>query len=426
MAGCETHPCALGFGCAYRNYSLSCSRCPSGTVGLDGVLCSLCLPGKQPDTNRTTCKSCQGFTYSQFGAKCQVCPAPSIVDVNKTSCIQCPAGKGANIERSSCLTCQGKNYSTFGFCQECLEPASVVHVTGLPVLCTKPTSCAVGEQCLLNGSYSAHACNPNGNGICTPCPIGRASTGAERCFNCTGDGEVVNSAQSACERCTAGRAPDPQRAQCVDCIGRNYSTFGIVCRECKAGYVSNANSADCVDIDECATDQGGCDPLMGSQQRQKACVNTAGSRKCNDCPDAFRTVNGTVCETRQLDTGDSPVRPTATLAINHSDSVNTNSTERSLLQSELEAKIAASLGIAISKFEIEILPQQTGTRRRSQAGTTDVRFRVIFTSEDMGTNMNAISQLNTQLSKSASPLMTSLPNMYNTSPGEGTITVRRK
>eukprot|EP01047_Picozoa_sp_COSAG01_P093414 COSAG01_NODE_24554_length_775_cov_0.568047_1_plen_87_part_10 len=81
------------------------------------------------------------------------------------------------------------------------------------------------------------------------------------------------------------------------------------------------HSTDCEDIDECAVNQGGCDPLMGSQQRQKACVNSAGSRQCNNCPDAYRTVNGTVCETRQLADGDSQVLPAATLTITSSASV---------------------------------------------------------------------------------------------------------
>ena len=42
LGGCEQHPCALGHVCRYTNYSLSCAPCASGTVGIDGIRCSLC------------------------------------------------------------------------------------------------------------------------------------------------------------------------------------------------------------------------------------------------------------------------------------------------------------------------------------------------------------------------------------------------
>lgn len=48
------------------------------------------------------------------------------------------------------------------------------------------------------------------------------------------------------------------------------------CGVCPDGY--EEVEGECVDIDECQTDNGGCDPLS-------ECKNTPGGRSCGDCPD---------------------------------------------------------------------------------------------------------------------------------------------
>ncbi len=65
---------------------------------------------------------------------------------------------------------------------------------------------------------------------------------------------------------------------------------------CGAGLACDA-TASCVDIDECLTDNGGCDPLA-------TCTNTVGGRTCGACP-AGTVGDGTVCSARvaQLATG---------------------------------------------------------------------------------------------------------------------------
>jgi hypothetical protein len=95
MAGCETHKCSKGFGCSYSNYSLSCSACPAGTVSKDGILCSLCRPGEQPNSAQTDCEKCPPKTYSKMGTKCQVCLAHT--DEKRTTCTRCPPGHGPRV-----------------------------------------------------------------------------------------------------------------------------------------------------------------------------------------------------------------------------------------------------------------------------------------------------------------------------------------
>jgi hypothetical protein len=49
------------------------------------------------------------------------------------------------------------------------------------------------------------------------------------------------------------------------------------CGPCPAGYMQNGMYANCVDVNECLTNNGGCDPLT-------TCTNTPGGRTCGACP----------------------------------------------------------------------------------------------------------------------------------------------
>ncbi|MDF3067176.1 MAG: hypothetical protein K0R38_2777 [Polyangiaceae bacterium] len=59
------------------------------------------------------------------------------------------------------------------------------------------------------------------------------------------------------------------------------------CDVCPDGYEQNPQGA-CVDINECLVDNGGCDPLV-------ACSNTDGGRACGDCPSL--SCGGSCCPT---------------------------------------------------------------------------------------------------------------------------------
>jgi hypothetical protein len=51
------------------------------------------------------------------------------------------------------------------------------------------------------------------------------------------------------------------------------------CGPCPSGYFGNGETG-CTDIDECATNNGACDPLT-------SCTNTPGSRLCGPCPSGY-------------------------------------------------------------------------------------------------------------------------------------------
>jgi hypothetical protein len=58
LAGCEQFSCSRGEACSYTQYSLRCSPCADGTVGLDNVTCTACEPGKQASSDKTACVEC--------------------------------------------------------------------------------------------------------------------------------------------------------------------------------------------------------------------------------------------------------------------------------------------------------------------------------------------------------------------------------
>ena len=62
--GCHLHQCDQGFSCSYDEYSLKCTPCPVGTRSADGLTCTQCQPGEEPNRDsaggrgRTACQTC--------------------------------------------------------------------------------------------------------------------------------------------------------------------------------------------------------------------------------------------------------------------------------------------------------------------------------------------------------------------------------
>ena len=85
----------------------------------------------------------------------------------------------------------------------------------------------------------------------------------------SGDGETC----SDVDECATDNGGCDSLALCMNESG------GFTCGACPAGYEGDGESG-CSDIDECLTDNGGCSDLAN-------CTNTPGSFQCGDCPTGY-------------------------------------------------------------------------------------------------------------------------------------------
>ena len=185
---CNKYNCTPGNSCNYTDYSIwACTPCRKYEYSDDGRTCKRCNPGHQPNSHRTACDACTGRNYSEFGV-CEVCEAPATLDGNRTSC--------------------------------------------KPPACGPGTYCAKGMQCTKASD-------------CKGCYPGSWSEGT-KCKPCTGDGNVANAAQSACQGCGPGTEPAANRTICTPCGTGNVSQFGFKCEPCRKGYTAPEGSTICL------------------------------------------------------------------------------------------------------------------------------------------------------------------------------------
>eukprot|EP01049_Picozoa_sp_SAG25_P001092 SAG25_NODE_43_length_19261_cov_111.931218_9_plen_1166_part_00 len=184
VGGCSEHPCATGYSCTYTQYSRNCTACPPSTVGTDGLACTFCAPGKEPNQARNGCVLCGPGMYSSFGIQCQLCEKPNVVSRNRTDCVlpfRCSAGTEPNTENAKCTKCKPGRYSRDG------------------------TACKV---CKI----------PN----------------------------VVQSDMSDCYPCKAGKGPNQNHTHCEHCERNEFSSFGICRSTCLTPSKVNADQTACV------------------------------------------------------------------------------------------------------------------------------------------------------------------------------------
>jgi predicted outer membrane repeat protein len=107
LAGCDEHPCNPGHSCSYSKYSLACTVCPETQMSTDGLQCSRCAAGEQPNDNQTGCVPCEGNAFSTSG-HCEVCVGTA-VDENR-QCLPCPLNQVADPPEDGCRCDNGYVY----------------------------------------------------------------------------------------------------------------------------------------------------------------------------------------------------------------------------------------------------------------------------------------------------------------------------
>jgi len=188
-------------------------------------------------------------------------------DIGSFHCTDCPAGyTGTGLtgctDVNECQTSNGGCDAKNGICEntagssKCSCPAGF---SGDGKTCTEVNDCATN-----NGACGANA-------VCTYLGLGRGST----CTCLPGYVDTLSAATPPAFMEVSSRQRHRQKLRAKEQASLSMSVEG-------------GARANCVDINECATNSGGCDPLT-------QCINTPGSYKCTDCPKGYTGTGLTGC-----------------------------------------------------------------------------------------------------------------------------------
>ena len=279
----------------------TCGACPSGYEG-DGETCvdiDECATANGGCDRETKCANAAG------GRSCGACPA-GYKGSGETGCVResaCATNNGGCDSLTTC-TDDGSGGSTCGACPAGYVGDGAAGCVDYDACAANP--CAAGVHC-------EDAAPPALTRSCGACPAGQVGDGetcaANPCFIKNGGCDplikcsVASDGSAACGACPAGYALDDASdpfSTCVDidgcanapchagvlCTDVPAPGVGFKCGACPSGYEGDGET--CVDIDECATNNGGC--LDGT-----TCTNTAGGRSCGACPAGYKGSGETGC-----------------------------------------------------------------------------------------------------------------------------------
>ena len=98
---CNQNPCTLGSKCSFMNYSTHCEDCGPNEIGIDGITCSACEPGKEPDVQQIQCVLCPAGKASTIGI-CTECGQRETSADNRRTCIPCSPNQLADPPELGC------------------------------------------------------------------------------------------------------------------------------------------------------------------------------------------------------------------------------------------------------------------------------------------------------------------------------------
>ena len=277
-----------------------CGACPAGYDG-DGVTCAdidECAKRNGDCDRRTQCTNTAG------GRTCGACPA----GYKGTGDTKCVKSSGCEVRNGGChklVTCSedANGNSVCGACPAGYEGDG--------------TWCLDYDACVDNPCAAGVHCKddkaPSMGRTCGKCPAGQLGDGEtckeNPCFiknggcdpltKCSADDVTGDATCGPCPK-GYGRNPNDQFALCANVDGcANSPCFagvlctdaappkeGFTCGSCPIGYEGDGET--CADVDECATNNGGC--LDGT-----TCTNTPGGRTCGACPAGYKGSGETGC-----------------------------------------------------------------------------------------------------------------------------------
>ena len=216
---CVDNPCGAGSKCTFRDFSTFCDACGENEVGDDGVSCTACLPGSQPDQSHTQCVPCAPGQYSEIGV-CLPCPENSVPTGGGVACSECPARYEPSSDGTECV-CKAGTFDA--------EALGDIKCNGIETfsdgledkctICPMCMDCEVGETRLSRGwaflgTGQAFECpQPQG------CPVYLLSN-------------ITSTKASPCGLGYSG----PVCGNCAD--GYNHLKVGNPCESCNDGVVN--------------------------------------------------------------------------------------------------------------------------------------------------------------------------------------------
>ncbi len=349
---CKLTPsvCVADATCKNTIGSHTCT-CNKGFVG-DGSFCAdidECLNGTTGCSPDSTCKNlpggffctCKpGYTDSATGGKicvqhneCNDSPAvcsPLATCTDTPGSYLCTCNAGYSGDGKTCSDIDECMAGTAGCSVNALctnTPGSATCTckpgfTGDGTTCTDIDECQPSNPCAANadctntpGSYTC-TCQPGhygdgnvfcaGDNLCTPTSCGPNATcttvqlGTSNCQTVPGSQDATKGLQAQCicnpgwggcgiagnictnvNECNTNNGGCDPLTACTDTVG------SFVCGDCPSGYTGNGLTG-CTDVNECLVNNGGCDLLT-------TCSNTVGGFSCGACPSGYTGSGGSGC-----------------------------------------------------------------------------------------------------------------------------------
>ncbi|HEX4335057.1 MAG TPA: EGF domain-containing protein [Polyangiaceae bacterium] len=309
---CGETRCDPNASCSESAGSPKCS-CNAGYQG-DGTKCTdidECAAGTDDcDKDNGTCTNRSG------GYDCG-CKSEFIADGNKcVAAVKCGSDTDVCDPNATCSS--GKAGVTCTCNDGFTDPKSDGKACADVNECAsaKSFSCPANAGCVNTfGGYDC-ACNPgfsgDGNKACTAlCDAAKADTSV-----CSSNGLCrVNGVAATCDACAAGYTGDGKTCTAsttcgADCDGVGTDAAHAVCASdgscaCAPGFAGTPGS--CVDVDDCATNNGGCDAAT------MLCTNdTSGGHACTCKPGYALDKTGKCADVDECKQTTSPCHPDAT------------------------------------------------------------------------------------------------------------------
>ena len=246
-----------------------------------------------------------------------------------------------------------------------------------------------------------------------PCDVGHSCTYSAYSLSCQPCvAPTVGQDGIVCSVCAPGEGPNEARTGCSPCEQEGQiSKFGAECVDCPPGFTSDVDHTECIDVDECATDNGDCDPMATAP----SCSNEQGSRTCGSCPDGVLGTadllvnNGTGCYLPVVEVTEgvqdrAAVSPQVSLELAVTRETLSDPVTRQSFVNNLVAEMALALQVDVSEIVVEGLRE--GGRRRLAEEAVAVAFDFTIAPSNA---LAALAELKQQLADPESALMQAAP-----------------